>query len=132
MSFFDLFNKTLPITDSQKTGAIGESAAANFLKKAGLKVLFRNWRLGKYEIDLVCEEKGILVFVEVRTRKTGAMVSGYQSITARKRKVLRQGAFEYMNTLQKRPRTYRYDFVEVRLENGKPDSISHFRNADIF
>ena len=53
-------------------GAAGEEAAASFLRELGWRIVARNWRpAGAYrgfELDVVAQSKGVLVFVEVKTR----------------------------------------------------------------
>ena len=51
-----------------KTGRAGEKIAAEHLEKNGCRVIERNYRTKYGEIDLVAEESGVLVFVEVRTK----------------------------------------------------------------
>ncbi|MGE4552581.1 MAG: YraN family protein [Desulfovibrionaceae bacterium] len=53
-------------------GRAGEDAAAEHLRRAGLKILARNWRHGRLELDLVCRRGRMLVFVEVKTRGPGS------------------------------------------------------------
>ena len=49
-------------------GQTGELRARRFLEEKGYKVAETNWRYRRAEIDLICWDEGILVFVEVRTR----------------------------------------------------------------
>ncbi len=53
---------------NQETGKRGEDAALAFLQKRGYRLLERNWRHRRYEIDLIFEKDGQLIFVEVKTR----------------------------------------------------------------
>jgi putative endonuclease len=53
---------------TQQIGASGENHAAEFLKFKGFEVIFRNWRAGRYEIDIVAKDRRCLVFVEVKSR----------------------------------------------------------------
>ena len=52
------------VTLRQEKGRAGEDAAADWLEKAGMRILARNWRSGSYELDLVCRDGDELVFVE--------------------------------------------------------------------
>lgn len=49
-------------------GKKGEEAAAEFMKDKGYKVLTRNWRMHRHEIDIVAEDEEFIIFVEVKTR----------------------------------------------------------------
>ena len=49
-------------------GKKGEQAASDFLKRKGYKILNRNWRKHRHEIDIVAEDEEFIVFVEVKTR----------------------------------------------------------------
>ena len=104
-----------------RTGAAGEAAAAAHLTKAGLKILARNWRNPKdarEEIDLVCQDGDVLVFVEVKTRKAGSLVGGYQAVDKHKKGVLLRACRAYLGRLRPGARHYRFDIVEVTHGNG--------------
>ena len=58
-------------------GARAEDLCAALLRAAGLTLLERNWRCRLGEIDLIAEERGTLVFAEVRMRGPGGEVSAY-------------------------------------------------------
>ncbi|MEQ9822868.1 MAG: YraN family protein [Puniceicoccaceae bacterium] len=119
--------------DRRSMGQLGEQLAAQFLKRhARFKVLASNWSNGQQEIDLVCREGNVLVFVEVRARQDGARVPGFASLTRKKRRNLRKAAYAYLRTLRPRPRTYRYDAVELRMQGTDATEIHHFRNIDVF
>ena len=121
------------LRDRKSMGELGEQLAAQFLKRhASFKVLACNWSNGQQEIDLVCREGKVLVFVEVRARRDGARVPGFASLTRKKRRNLRKAAYAYLRTLRPRPRTYRYDAVELRMQGTEAKEIHHFRNIDVF
>ena len=62
-------------------GQEGERLAVRYLERHGMKIVARNVRIGGGEIDVIGEEGGVIVFVEVRLRKAGAAVSAAESIT---------------------------------------------------
>ncbi len=113
-------------------GVIGEREAERFLKSKGYRVLAKNWRSGKDEIDLVCKYKEILVFVETRTRRHGALVGGFDSIDRRKRKALRRVCRAYLASLGAAPDSFRLDVVEVEHEAGEILATRHFENTALF
>src|SRR5947209_7314149 len=69
-----------------RIGRRGEEAAAEQLKAAGYRILARNYRCPSGEIDLVAEERGVLVFVEVKTRSSAAYGSPRDAVTPAKRR----------------------------------------------
>lgn len=120
-------------TSRQVTGRRGERAAERYLRKAkGYRTVTRNWRLGKGEIDLVCLDREVLVFVEVKTRAADARVPGYYAVNREKKKVLRRVFGAYLKQLRKRPRTFRFDIVEVSAEADGGLRVSHFENIPLF
>jgi putative endonuclease len=118
-------------------GAEGERRAADFLRtQRGYAIIARNWRDPRDrrdEIDLVCRDGDVLVFVEVKTRAAGALVSGYHAVGAKKKRVLRRVCTAYLRALRLdvRPRTFRFDVVEVS-EGGGGAEVYHFENVPLF
>jgi putative endonuclease len=102
--------------DRAGIGEAGERAAEAHLRAAGLKILARNWRNPadeREELDLVCADGSVLVFVEVKTRAAQARVSGYHAVNRRKKDVLLRVSRAYLARLRPPARHYRFDIVEV-------------------
>lgn len=99
---------------------MAEKAAADFLRKqAGYEIVARNWTRGnRLELDIVARDGQTLVFVEVRARAAGALVTGYHSINDSKRKSVQRAGRTYLACLSVRPKAFRFDVVEVELING--------------
>ncbi|MFI9651066.1 YraN family protein [Guyparkeria sp. GHLCS8-2] len=76
----------------QRLGQQAETLALRHLERAGLKRLRRNARAGRGEIDLILRDGDTLVFVEVRAREDGALVSAAESLSARKCAKVRETA----------------------------------------
>lgn len=123
-------------------GGEGERLAADWLRRErGFEIVARNWRNPRDrrdEIDLVCRDGGVLVFVEVKARSAAALVPGYYAVDARKKRVVRRAATAYLAGLAQRPATFRFDVVEVSLTGpaaaalrGGPE-IRHFENVPLF
>lgn len=131
---FSRFRKKTSVSIQKERGDHGERRAAHFLKKEkGFTVLAQNWRAGRDELDLVCRDGSVLVCVEVKTRSEEALVSGYHAIDARKKQALLRGFRAYLKKLSQRPKTLRFDVVEVRLGNtGEVVRISHYPNVPLF
>lgn len=114
------------------TGTAGERAAERHLRGKGLKVLARNWRHGRDELDLVCRDGGMLIFVEVKTRSSTARVPGYYAVTERKKKALMRAIRAYRARVSPKPKAVRFDIVEVEWKDGVPVKIRHFENVPLF
>jgi putative endonuclease len=106
-------------------GARAEDLCAELLREAGLRVLARNWRCRHGEIDLVAEDRGTLVFAEVRYRRDQRYGGAAESVTAAKRARLVAAARLY---LMRRPDAdCRFDVLLLdSLEGG---GIQWIRNA---
>lgn len=78
------------------TGTHGEDIAIEYLRQKGYLICNRNWRSGRYEIDIVATKYGITHIIEVRTRKAGAIISPEKSISASKVSALRRAAAAYL------------------------------------
>src|SRR5215210_249604 len=99
--------------------------AAEFLERQGLRVLERNYRCRLGEIDLVARDGDTTVFVEVRSRASGAFGGAAASITAKKRTKLLRAARFYLSGLRATP-ACRFDAL---LFEGDPPRIEWIRNA---
>ena len=123
-------------TDRAADGVRGEQAAADFLKgRLGFSLVTRNWhspRDRRDEIDLVCQDGDVLVFVEVKARDEGALVSGYYAVDERKKRALRRAVQAYLGQLAHPPRTFRFDVAEVTLSERLPAQVLHFENVPLF
>src|SRR2546429_5774086 len=74
------------VSTRMKFGALGEEAAADLLRSGGYRIVARNHRCPRGEIDLIAEKGELLVFVEVRTRATGAFGGPEETVNQRKQR----------------------------------------------
>ncbi len=129
--------KTFFSPGAADAGGQGERLAAEWLRRErSFTIVARNWRSPRDrrdEIDLVCRDGAVLVFVEVKARAAGALVPGFHAVDARKKRVLRRAAEAYLAGLPVKPRTFRLDVVEVALPgaDGAPE-ILHFENVALW
>jgi putative endonuclease len=75
---------------TQIIGAGGERLAEKWLEREGFEIVARNWRSGKYELDLVAYRRGTIHFVEVKTRDSETWESPEDAMDSKK-----QRAFKY-------------------------------------
>ena len=127
-------------TEKQTLGRYGEDIAADYLEKNGYRIIRRNLRLGKNELDIICEDDNFIVFVEVKTRSCLYPESGDFGIPSRavdegKRKNTVKAAKDYLaqNFGGKQPRI---DVIEVYVYDKKSEfktpnvlKVNHIRNA---
>jgi putative endonuclease len=82
--------------DRRALGAAGEDAAARTLAAQGWTLLDRNARTPSGEIDLVVERKGVLGFVEVKSRRSRAAGSPEEAVDVPKASRVARAAEEYL------------------------------------
>ena len=117
--------KPSPDNSRRSAGEQAEALAEAFLQRQGLRIVQRNWRVRGGEIDLICDDRGCLVFVEVRLRTQRAFGGAAASITATKQKRLILAARHYLAGRREQP--CRFDAV---LLSGLTEAdIEWIRNA---
>lgn len=107
-------------TPRQQLGARGEALAAAALVAAGYTIIQPDVRLPGGQIDLVAEEGGDLVFVEVKTRRGTTYGTPAEAITATKRRHLIDASLAYLDLHAALERSWRIDVVSVLLTRGPP------------
>ena len=125
--FFDWFRRDEP--EHLRRGRLGERAAKRYLKKAGLKFLYANFKGEKGEIDLIFRDREILVFVEVKTRSSEAWRRPAAAVNSDKQRRIAATARDYLRLLERSDIPVRYDIVEVLLEERRVSEICHQPNA---
>lgn len=111
-------------------GTLGERIAADYLKAAGRKVLYRNYRGPRGgEIDLVTRDGKTLAFVEVKTRTRKGYGRPLDAVNASKQELIERGANAWLKLLNRRDMVWRFDVVEVILADGEPAQLNVIKNA---
>lgn len=111
-------------------GDIGEELAADTLKKKGYKILARQYRCQYGEIDLVCQFKNEIVFVEVKSRHDSIFGYPEDSVTQTKRRHLAACAEAYLDAHHLTQVPWRVDVVAIEFDYHPP-KISHFEDIDM-
>jgi putative endonuclease len=114
-----------------KSGRWGEQRSVRLLKSAGWKICGERVRVGRHdELDIVAEHEGVLVFVEVKTRKNENYGRPFSAVNREKRKRLSRAAVGYLKKKKLQPDYIRFDVIEVIGEpGGEPPEIRHIENA---
>ena len=97
-------------------GRRGEEAACAYLAERGYRILDRNWRCRLGEIDIVAEQGGIIVFVEVRTRTGSRFGTGAESVGMRKQRRLRAVSAAYLAWHGWSMREVRFDVIAIEAD----------------
>ena len=119
----------------REDGVLAETLAARYLESQGMRILARNWRRPEGEIDIVADDHGTCVFVEVRSRKGQDFGHPLEAVSGRKRAQVIRAARHYLASEDgahhgSRFEGYRFDVVGVSFpENGGPPTCYHVPDA---
>ena len=116
-------------TDSKReTGTLGEYAVCAFLRQTGAEILCRNFTVRGGEIDIIAQQGEYLLFVEVKTRRPGSLVSGAAAVDAKKQRFIIRAAEQY---LLKFPCDLqpRFDVAEAECSGGIIRHITYLESA---
>jgi putative endonuclease len=115
-------------SSTKEKGREGEGLAVLFLENQGFRILDRNYRNRLGEIDIVAEDKGVVVFVEVRTLKASAGHAAEETIQWKKQQRLSWVAQAYLQQRSLGDRPARFDVVAVALAGGR-STLNHIPDA---
>lgn len=106
------------------TGERGELRAAQYLRRKGFRIVARNYRTRRGEIDIICEDDRYLVFAEVKTRSSTAFGLPRESVSYHKQQKLMLTAQQW---LQEHPTALqpRFDVVEILVSPDRTTCRIH-------
>ena len=115
------------MTENQDLGKLGEEFAVHFLVSKGFKILAKNWRFRKDEIDIIAKKDNYLVIVEVKTRSTSFFGEPFTAVTKKKQDFLIRAANAYIeeNNIELE---CRFDIVSIVFVDKK-HRIEHIEDA---
>jgi putative endonuclease len=101
------------------------------LERAGLRIVTRNWRRPEGELDVVADDAGTCVFVEVRSRTGVSQGHPLESITPKKRAQIIRTARLYLDAAEPHPNAgYRFDVISVTFPvDGSSPVVLHIPDA---
>jgi putative endonuclease len=115
--------------DRQSVGRRGEDIAAEHLRKKGYRILERNVRSRYGEIDIIARDKSCLVFVEVRTVQSTAVMPE-ESVHRRKQRQVAALAMRYLQRTGQTESDWRADVVAIELDReGQARRVEHILSA---
>jgi putative endonuclease len=97
----------------QNKGNQYEQRALQHLKRKGLTLITKNFHSRFGEIDLIMEDKGTIVFIEVRYRGSNSHGSASESVTPRKQQKIIKTAKYFLSNNQLWERNVRFDVVAI-------------------
>ena len=114
--------------DSLKLGSLAEDKAAEFLKRGGYKILFRNFKTKLGEIDIIAKDKDTICFVEVKCRRSDRFGSGFEAVRRAKQRQISKVALSFLKENNLLDQKARFDVVS--LDNSPDnDKISLIKDA---
>ena len=109
-------------------GDRGEDLAAQYLEKRGCRILERQFRAKTGEIDIIAEDRGALLFIEVKTRRPTCFGAPAQAVGYTKQRRIFRTALLYMQKHGMGERFCRFDVLEVLVMGGSY-TVNHYENA---
>ncbi|MEI8032880.1 MAG: YraN family protein [Chlorobiaceae bacterium] len=120
--------------DTHLLGREGEDLAADYLKKKGYRIIERNYRYHRNEIDIIARHRGTLCFVEVKTRTSEAKGHPAEAVTPQKQKEIIKAARAWLAISGEGEDDCRFDVLAVIVESMKDGrigraAVEHFADA---
>lgn len=115
--------------NSRQLGQIGEDLAVKTLRRKGYAILHRNFRTRSGEIDIIAEYDDVIIFIEVKSRRSTFLQTPLEAITYKKRKQISRVAQEYLSRKGNVDCGARFDVVAVNLYSSSKPVIEHIEGA---
>lgn len=110
-------------------GAEGERRAARWLERRGYRITARNVRVEGVEVDLIALRRGVVVFVEVKTRSSRRAGAPEEAVDAAKQRRLVRAAAGWLRAHPRAGRRARFDVVACERDASGAWSIRHLEGA---
>lgn len=117
------------MTDRITVGRRGEREAERYLRRSGYRIIERNYRTRRGEIDRITEEGETIVFVEVRFRSSDRYGSPSETVDRRKRRRLILAAAHYLAGRGLTDRPCRFDILSLSPDGAGGMKLEHLVNA---
>lgn len=118
------------MSNTNRTGAAGESIAREYLREKGYVILESNWSTTVGELDIVAKRDGVLVFVEVKTRRAASAETALEAITPTKHERTLKAVYQYLQDHDIDSETlWRMDVIGVAIAAHGPPRIDHVEDA---
>ncbi len=112
-------------------GRIGEMLAAKYLQKKGFKILTKNFRSNRTEIDIIAQRNNKIHFIEVKTRLSTVKGKPYEAVGRTKVSHLLKTATYFLLQTGKKEHKLSLDVVSILLDGANNiRSLQHFENIN--
>lgn len=115
------------MTSQQNTGAAGEQLACRWLEEQGYRILHRNWRHGRDELDIIAQDGDRIVVIEVKTLSSSKWSDPEVRVDRLKQRKLMRAAEAYAHD-HAQDAELRFDVIGITLTSGGPE-ILHVKEA---
>lgn len=115
--------------EAHSFGQSAESDAERYLRRKGYRILDRNVRSTRGELDLVAQTEGILVFIEVKARRTGMYGGAAHAVDSRKQARIVRLAARYLAAHRLHNPPCRFDVILFTGGTDRPSSLEHIEGA---
>jgi len=116
--------------DRRWIGEYGERIAVDFLRASGHQILKRNFKGPRRgEVDIIARHDRLLIFVEVKTRRSDTKIRPLDAVDKTKQQLIERGANAWLKLLKTRNLPWRFDVIEILLEEGEKPKINHVKDA---
>lgn len=102
---------------SSEIGSDAETVALEHLQQHGLTLIERNYLCRRGEIDLIMEDSGTLIFIEVKYRQSERYGSAAEMVTQQKQRKIITTALHYLQQ-HKRDQACRFDVIAISPDSG--------------
>ena len=110
-------------------GKEGEKVALQYLKNKKCRIVTKNFRMYRGEIDIIAYDRKALVFVEVKTRKSRKFGLPEESVTFSKQKQIKKIACGFLVKNNLQDVECRFDVLSLHFDEDEGYTIHHIKNA---
>ncbi len=112
--------------NNKELGAEGEQLAVDYLEQQNFKILERNYRYKRAEIDVIAEKEELLIFVEVKYRKNNSFGYPEEFVNDRKVELIHMASEHYVEHKEWNG-NIRFDIISIT--KGNPPNIEHLEDG---
>jgi putative endonuclease len=114
---------------SKELGNWGEQIAVDYLQNHNVKIVGRNIRTNYGEIDILGQKDGVLIFFEVKTRRTEKFGNPEDAVNYIKQEHMKNSALEFIQSNQDMEMDWRIDVIAIYIGKENKFQIRWFKNA---